>query len=160
MRTLLVFVVLFAVTGVAYAETKTECSDKAYSIFQGCVEVAANLQEMGKEADLYEAWEIKAILQRQLKCTRFQKGNKDRYRSCQDRFFDETAERIVEESMQDMDPEKRKKLANSGPTTLPPEDGSDRPLEFASKLEAQKYLLKKITRKALRNTRDEMEQKQ
>lgn len=39
MRMLLILVTLFAVTGVVYAETKTECSDKAYSVFQGCLEV-------------------------------------------------------------------------------------------------------------------------
>ncbi len=160
MRTLLVFVVLFAVTGVAYAETKTECSDKAYSIFRGCAEVLTKLEEMGKEADLYEAWEIEAILQKNRKCTAFQQGNKDRYRSCQDKFFDEIVKQLVEKEIQDMDPEERKKLENSGPTTLPPEDGSDRPLEFASKLEVRKYLLEKIIGGALKETRDKMEQKQ
>lgn len=157
MRMLLVFVALFAVTGVAYAETKTECSDKAYSVFQGCAEVFKDLQEMNEESDLYELWEQKIILQRTEECLAFQRRNEARYQACGDRFLDEIVEQIVEKTIQDMDPEERKELEESGPVTLPPHEGSERSLRFATKLEAQRYVLELITRKTLKGTLDEMQ---
>lgn len=160
MRMLLVFVALFAVTGVAYAETKTGCSDKAYSVFQGCVEVFREFQEMNKESDLYELWEQKIILQRAEECLAFQRRNESRYQACVDRFIDETVEQVVEKTIQDMDPEERKELEKSGPVTLPPHEGSERPLQFATKLEARRYVMERIVRGTLEGAMKEMQQKQ
>ena len=79
MRALLVLVVLFGVMGVAYAETRTECSNKAYSVFQGCLENFNDLREVNKEPDLYELWEKKFILEEADKCFAFRRKSKDRF---------------------------------------------------------------------------------
>ena len=157
MRMLLVFVALFAVTGMAYAETKTECSNKAYFLFKGCIEVFEDLQAMNKESDLYELWEKEIIVEDTERCLVFRRKSEPRYQACIDRFIDEIAKQAVEKTIQEMDPKKRKKLEKSGPVTLPPHKGSDSPLHFATQLEAQRYVLELITRETLKDTLDVMQ---
>lgn len=155
---LLVFVTLFAVTGVAYAETKTECRDKAYSTFNYCLRFFEEVKAMG-DLDLYSSWEIRDI-QRQIDtCVRFNR-NESRYQACVDRLVDEAVEQVVDKTIQDMDPEERKKLENSGPVTIPPQEGSESPLHFASKLEARRDLLGRLVRGAIESAMEEMQQKQ
>ncbi|MXV72681.1 hypothetical protein F4Z99_00200 [Candidatus Poribacteria bacterium] len=51
MRILLIFVTLFAVTGVVYAETKAKCGDRAYLVFNECFRFAEEVKGV-TEGDL------------------------------------------------------------------------------------------------------------
>lgn len=116
MRMLLVFVTLLAVTGVAYAETKTECSDKAYSTFTYCLKFFEEVKLMG-DLDLYSSWELRDI-QRQINtCLRFNR-NESRYEACTTRLLMDniTPEELDEYFWKRLDDESRKKLEESGIT--------------------------------------------
>ncbi|MCY4379615.1 MAG: hypothetical protein OXC39_07320 [Candidatus Dadabacteria bacterium] len=89
MRMLLVFVALFAVTGVVYAETRTECSDRALLIFQECLEFEEEMKAFNKDdSDLYSSWEMRSIGKQAETCVRFYK-NEPRYEACRLRAISE-----------------------------------------------------------------------
>ena len=159
MKRLLVFVTLLAVTGVVYAQTRTECSDRAYLIFQECLEFEEEMKAFNKDdSDLYSSWEMRSIGKQAETCLHFYR-NKSRYQSCSGRLIDEAIEQAIEKTIQEMDPKERKELEESGPATLPPHEGSDSPLHFASELEARMYTIELILRKTLKDMLDEMQRK-
>lgn len=115
MRMLLVFVTLFAVTGVAYAETKAECNDKAYSTFNYCLRFFEEVKGMG-DLDLYSSWEVRDI-QRQIDtCVSFNR-NKSRYEECATRLLAETlGTEKIDEVWKSLSAEKRETLERNGIT--------------------------------------------
>lgn len=117
---------------------------------------------MSKEFDLYGRWEREIILEDTERCLAFRRKSEPRYQACAYRLIDEAAEQVVEKTIQDMDPEERKKLEKSGPVTVPPLEGlegSEDSSSFATQLEAKRYVLKSIVKEALKNTMDELQRK-
>ena len=117
MRMLLVFVALFAVTGVVYAQTRTECSDRAYLIFQECLNFSEKAKEFNKgDRDLYSSWELRDIEQQAETCVRFYK-NEPRYEACRLRAISEfIGEGGVDEAWERLPAGDRETLEKSGVT--------------------------------------------
>ena len=117
MRMLLVFVALFAVSGVAYAETKTECGDRAYMVFRECLNFAEEVKgfEAG-DMDLYSSWEMRDLEQQAETCLRFYK-NKSRTEACRLRVIAEAiGTKSLDEYWEALSDRDRRVLEESGVT--------------------------------------------
>lgn len=115
MKMLLVFVALFAVTGGAYAETKTECRDKAYSTFNYCLRFFEEVKGMG-DLDLYSSWELRDIQRQTDTCVRFNR-NESRFEACSMRLLAESFRTMnLDEFWKSLSNENREALEKNGIT--------------------------------------------